>query len=198
MREFIYFSNRARTSGNFDSSKLMDAGRMDIAIHFLINSFFLSHKVRENIKLHLIFNGPPRPPAHLELFPNGKITSGSITLSKKNIAGLIKKLLYKLKPDAKTIIEEGYSIEKKSLFKVIADLKEENKELYVLDNKGEDIRDIKFPKNSVFILADQEGFPQKELKRLKSLCVPISVGKQTYFASQVITIVNNELDRQGI
>jgi len=83
MREFLYFSNKAKTTGNFDSNKLMDAGRMDIAIHVLINAFFLSHKVRENTKLHLIFNGPPRPPAHLELFPNGEKTSGNITLSKK-------------------------------------------------------------------------------------------------------------------
>lgn len=198
MREFIYFSNRAKTTGNFDTTKLMEAGRMDIAIHVLINTFFLSHKVRENTKLHLIFNGPPNPPAHLELFPNGQITSGKITLSKKNVAGLIKKLLYKLNRNKKITVEPGYEIEKKSLFKVINDLQEENKEIYVLDVKGEDIRNIKFKENSVFILADQDGFPRKELKKLKALTHPISVGKNMYFASQIITIVNNELDRQGI
>ena len=198
MREFIYFSNKARTTGNFDSSKLMDAGRMDIAIHVLINTFFLSHKVRDNTKLHLIFNGPPNPPAHLELFPQGSIKSGNITLSKKNVAGLIKKLLYKLNNKKKTIVEPGYEIEKKSLFKVIDELKNKGKELYVLDSKGEDIRNIKFKEDSVFILADHDGFPKKELKKLKSLTTPISVGKNTYFASQVVTIVNNELDRQGI
>lgn len=198
MREFIYFSNKAKTTGNFDTSKLMEAGRMDIAIHVLINAFFLSHKVRENTKLHLIFNGPPNPPAHLELFPNGQMTSGNITLSKKNVAGLIKKLLYKLNKNKKIEVEPGYEIEKKSLFKVIDELEKQDKEIYVLDSKGEDIRDIKFNKNSVFILADQDGFPKKELRKLKSLTKPISVGKNTYFASQVITIVNNELDRQGI
>lgn len=195
MREFIYFSNKARTSGNFREDKLMDAGRMDIAIHVLINAFFLSHKIRENTKLHLVFNGPPNPPQHLEIFPNGKKTSGKITLSKKNVAGLIKKLLYKSRGEKKTTVEEGYEIEKKSLFKVLADLEE--KDIYILDAKGEDIRNISFSKDSVFVLADQDGFPQKELKKLKSLGKAISVGKQTYFASQVITIVNNELDRQN-
>ncbi|MAG07687.1 hypothetical protein CMI46_02630 [Candidatus Pacearchaeota archaeon] len=198
MRSFIYFSNKARTSGNFNVNKLMDAGRMDIAIHTLINTLFLSHKVRENTKLHLIFNGPPSPPQHLEIFPDGNKSSGSITLSKKNVAGLIKKLLYKSSPKKQVEVEPGYTIEKKSLFKVIADLQKEDKQIYILDSKGEDIRKIKFQDNSVFILADQDGFPRKELKKLKSLGTSISVGKQTYFASQVVTIVNNELDRQRI
>jgi len=198
MREFIYFSNKARTTGNFDINKLMDAGRMDIAIHTLINALFLSHKIRHDTKIHLVFNGPPNPPQHLEIFPQGEKTSGKITLSKKNVATLIKKMLYKSSPKKKTIIESGYEIEKKSLFKVIADLQEQDKEIYVLDAKGQDIRNIKFKNSPVFVLADQDGFPKKELKKLKSLATPISVGKQTYFASQVVTIVNNELDRQGI
>jgi len=198
MREFIYFSNNARTSGKFDASKLMEAGRLDIAIHVFINVFFLSHKIRDNTKLHLIFNGPPNPPQHLELFPDGRKTSGSIILSKKNVAGLIKKMLYKSRNDSKVEIEPGYTIEKKSLFKVIEELEEEGKEIYILDAKGKDVREIDFQDNSVLILADQDGFNKKELKKLKSLGQSVSVGKQTYFASQVITIVNNELDRQGI
>ncbi len=205
MREIIYFSNKARTSGNFDTSELMGAGRMDIAIHVLINAFFLSHKLRQDTKLHLIFNGPPNPPMHLELFP-GKVIpetgkqagSDSPDISKKDVANLIKKMLYKCKKDGKNEVWTGYSIEKKSLFKVIDELIREEKQIYILDEKGEDIRKVKFADNPVFVLADQEGFPKKELRKLKSLGTSISVGKPVYFASQVVTIVQNELDRQGI
>ncbi|MEA3329357.1 MAG: tRNA (pseudouridine(54)-N(1))-methyltransferase TrmY [Nanoarchaeota archaeon] len=204
MRDFIYFSNKARTSGNFSTSDLMKAGRMDIAIHVLINAFFLSHKIRTDTKLHLIFNGPPSPPAHLELFPGNVIPEtgkqagkNQPDISKKDVANLIKKMLYKLHKE-KTEVWPGYTIEKKSLFKTIDQLIEEGKEIYILDAKGEDIRKIKLKNNSVFVLADQDGFPKKELKKLKTLGTPIRVGKQTYFASQVITIVNNEIDRQGI
>ncbi len=198
MREFIYFSNKARTSGNFDTRKLMDAGRMDIVCHVLIHSFFLSHKIRENTKLHLVFNGPPNPPQHFEIFPNGRRTSGSITLSKKDVANLIKKMLYKSRGGKRIEVEKGYEIEKKSLFKVIGELKKQGKEIYVLDVKGKDIRDVEFSSDAVFVLADQDGFPKKELKKLKSFANPVSVGRETYFASQVVAIVNNELDRQGI
>ena len=49
-------------------------------------------------------------------------------------------------------------------------------------------------KNSVFVIGDHEGFPKKEVKRFKN---KISVGPEIYFASQTITIINNELDRRG-
>ena len=55
MREFVYFSQSARTSGNFDTNDLMKAGRMDIAIHSFIQGVFLSHSFRKDMKFHFIF-----------------------------------------------------------------------------------------------------------------------------------------------
>ena len=75
---------------------------------------------------------------------------------------------------------------------------DEGKDLYVLDAKGEDIRDVKIGKNPVFILGDSSGFASKELKKLKTKATPVSVGNMTYFASQVVMLVNNELDRRKI
>ncbi|PIZ82603.1 hypothetical protein COX97_03955 [Candidatus Pacearchaeota archaeon CG_4_10_14_0_2_um_filter_05_32_18] len=200
MKEFIYFSNRAVTSGKYLSGNLMHAGRMDIAIHVLINSLFLSHKIREKTKVHLVFNGPPNPPQHLIIFPDGKNYSGNIQLSKKDVAGLIKKMLYKSNPNKITKVEEGYEIEKKSMFKVLDEMEKKGNEIYILDAKGDDIRKINFKKTStpVFIIGDHEGFNKKELKKLKSYGRTLSVGKETYFASQVVTIINNELDRQEV
>ncbi|MEM3113283.1 MAG: tRNA (pseudouridine(54)-N(1))-methyltransferase TrmY [Candidatus Pacearchaeota archaeon] len=210
MREFIYFSNSARTSGNFPADKLMEAGRMDIVVHVLINAFFLSHKLRKDVKVHLIFNGPPNPPQHLELFPGynenkekisipetGKSIGGDKPdISKKDMGGLIKKMLYKANNQKKVSVWPGFTIEKKSIFRVLDEMENENKKIYILDDRGKDIRSIEFGDNPIFILADHHGFNKKELKKLKSYGKAISVGKQTYFASQVVTIVNNELDRQ--
>ncbi|MFA5992652.1 MAG: tRNA (pseudouridine(54)-N(1))-methyltransferase TrmY [Candidatus Pacearchaeota archaeon] len=198
MREFIFFSNQARTSGNFDTTRLMDAGRMDIAVHVLIHAFFISHRLREDTKLHMIFNGPPDPPKHLMIFPQGRKTTGNITISKKDVANLIRKMLFKYKPGKKIVVEDGYEVEKKSLFKIVDEMLDEGKELYVLDAKGEDIRTVEIGKNPVFILGDSSGFASKELKKLKTKATPVSVGNMTYFASQVVILVNNELDRRKI
>jgi len=86
MRHFVYFSSEARTSGNFNVSELMKAGRMDIVIHVIINSFFLSHSLRDDVKLHLIFYGAPDPPKHIEIQ-----VKPETRLSKKDVANLIKK-----------------------------------------------------------------------------------------------------------
>ena len=192
MRNFVYFSSSARTSGNFDMNDLMGAGRMDIAIHVIINAFFLSHKLRDDVVLHLVFYGMPDPPKHIEIR-----ISGETNVSKKDVATLIKKILYKYKPGQRTEVVPGCFIEKKSFLDVIEELSAEGKEIFILDESGVSIREADIKDNSVFVIGDHDGFPQKELKRLKKNFKMVSVGPKVYFASQVVTILNNELDLRG-
>jgi tRNA (pseudouridine54-N1)-methyltransferase len=198
MREFVYYSRTAPTSGNYVKEDLMDSGRLDIAIHSVISTFFLSHNLREDTKLHLVFAGPPDPVKHLEITPEtiGVTGMDKIYLNKKDISRIIKKMLYKYREGEKREVFPGYFIEKKPLLKLTEELSFQDKELFILDPKGEDIRKVIIPDNSVFILGDHKGLPPKDLKRLKKICTPITIGKRTYFASHTIAIVNNELDRR--
>ncbi len=205
MREFVYFSQSARTSGNFDTNELMKAGRMDIAIHSFIQGVFLSHALREDVVFHFVFYGQPDPPKHIEIhaktnkgIPETGQKAGSLDVSKKDVGSLIKKILYKYREGRKTEVFPGCFVEKKSFFKLIEELEKEGKEIFLLDKKGEDIRKAKMGKNCVFILGDHEGLPKKELKRLKKMVRLISVGEKMYFASQTVAVVNNELDYRGI
>jgi tRNA (pseudouridine54-N1)-methyltransferase len=197
MREFIYYSRTAPTSGNFGTD-LMKAGRLDIAIHVVINSFFLSHKMRGDVRLNLLFAGPPNSPRNLELMPvlDGKSGIDKIYLSKKNVSAVLKKMLYKFKKEKKTEVFPGYWIEEKSFLKLIQEKANEGRNLYLLDPKGEDIRECDIGEDPIFILGDHLGMPSKELKRLKKICNLVTVGKKTYFASQTVSIVNNEIDRR--
>lgn len=196
MREFIYFSKNARTTGNFKD--LMEAGRMDIACHVVIASFFLSNAIRDDVKLHLVFYGPPDPPKHMEMKPRDREIADGIFLSKKDVAGLIKRMLYKYKKGTKNEVWPGFFIEKKSLFDLIEELKKAGKTIYILDKKGKNLRDIKIDKNAVFILGDHEGIGKKELRRIKQYAESISLGNKTYFASHSVVILNHELDtREG-
>jgi tRNA (pseudouridine54-N1)-methyltransferase len=201
MREFIYYSKTAPTSGAAIKQDLMKSGRLDIAIHTVIASLFLSHSLRTNTKLHLLFAGPPDPIKHLEFSPKTEGLTGvdKIYLSKKDISGLIKRMLYKYKPNTKTEVFPGYSVEKKNLLQLTQELSNQGKTLYLLDEKGEDIRKINIEKNPVFILGDHLGLQdKKELRRLKNICTPVTIGPETYFASHTVAIVNNELDRRSI
>jgi tRNA (pseudouridine54-N1)-methyltransferase len=78
----------------------MKAGRMDIAINVLISAFFLSHDIRKDVKLHLIFEGPPNPPVHIFIEYDA-----DLQISKKDVAGLIKRILYKCPKEMEKMIK---------------------------------------------------------------------------------------------
>lgn len=190
MREFIYYSKNAVTAGNFIKDDLKAAGRMDIVCNVIISTLFISNAMREDVKLHLIFEGQPNPPRHLVIESNE-----NMPISKKDIAGLIKKMLYK-SPDCEGLKEilPGCSIEKKSFEKLVQEMDKEGKNVFLMDDSGKDIRNLEIKDNIVYIIGDHEGFPrdkQKFLKRIDKL----TVGPKVLFASQVITILHNEIDR---
>ncbi|MEI6849460.1 MAG: tRNA (pseudouridine(54)-N(1))-methyltransferase TrmY [archaeon] len=198
MREFIYYSRTAPTSGNYITDDLQRSGRIDIAVHSVISTFFLSNKIRSDAKLHLCFAGPPDPQKHLELQPvtEGKTGIDKIYLAKKDVSGVLKKMLYKYREGEKNEVFPGFWIEKKGFLEVVKELEKAGRNLYILDPKGEDLRTVNIKENPIFILGDHKGLPAKELKRLKSICTPITIGPKVYFASQTIAIVNNEIDRR--
>ncbi len=197
MREFVYYSAKAVTAGNLIKEDLKKAGRLDIVCNFIVSVFFVSNAMRDDIRLHLIFDGGPNNPRHL-VFESNK----DMPISKKNVAGLIKRMLYKAKDEEGLLkIVPGGFIERKSFEKVVKELDKEGKDVFVLDGRGKDVRDIKLnmssDKNSVFLIGDHEGFPsgvKKFLKRVDG----ISVGPRILFASQVAVLLHNEMDRQHL
>lgn len=194
MKHFIYFSAKGVTSGKaMSQGNLMKAGRLDIAIHSFIQGVFLSHDFRKDVKFHFILYGMPDPPKHIEI-----TIQDDTPISKKDVATILKKLLYKYKEGEKREVFPGCFVEKKSLFRVMDELEEQDIEIFMLDKKGENLREIEIPDKCAFLLGDHEGLPRKENKRLKQRCTPVSVGDKTYFASQVVAVVNNELDYRGL
>ncbi|MEA3413942.1 MAG: hypothetical protein U9Q99_00235 [Nanoarchaeota archaeon] len=193
-RHFIYFSKEGTTSGKVISQgNLIRAGRIDIAIHSFIQAVYLSNNFRKDVVFHFLLYGGPDPPKHIEI----QVKDES-QISKKDVANILKRLLYKYKPGEKTEVLPGCFVEKKSLQGVIKELTEKDVECFILDKKGKSIREVEIPKECAFILGDQEGIPKKELKYLKKYLTLISVGPHMYFASQTVAVVNNELDFRGI
>ncbi|MBT6690169.1 hypothetical protein HN903_03620 [archaeon] len=191
MREFVYYSANAVTAGNLIGDNLMQAGRMDIVCNFIVSVFFVSNAMRENVRLHLIFDGGPNNPRHIVMESNSEMP-----ISKKNVAGLIKRMLYKAKDEeGLREIVPGCSIERKGFEKVLMDLDKEGKNVLLLDGRGKDVREIEL-EDAVFVIGDHDGFPsgmKKFLKRVDG----VSVGPRVLFASQVAVILHNELDRRS-
>lgn len=194
MKHFVYFSKDGTTSGKILSQgNLMKAGRIDIAIHSFIQAVYLSNDFRKDVVFHFVLYGMPDPPKHIEI----QVKDES-QISKKDVANLLKKLLYKCKEGEKREIVPGCFVEKKSFEKVIENLIKQNVKCFILDKNGKNIRDVEIPRNCAFILGDQDGIPRAEMKNLKKYLEKVSVGDKMYFASQTVAVVNNELDYRGI
>ncbi len=194
MREFIYYSKSAVTSGTFIKEDLMQAGRMDIAINVVISCFFLSHDIRKDVRLHLVFEGRPNPPVHIKIEYDK-----NLPISKKDVAGLIKRILFKCPREKGKVVNvfPGCFVEKKSLNELIEELDLQGKNIFLLDKNGEDIRNINLKGNEVFLIGDHEGFPHEKKPLLKRID-KISVSLKTLFASHVVVLIHNEIDRQSI
>ena len=91
------------------------------------SAFFLSHSLRDDVVIHLIFYGAPDPPKHIEIHVNEETK-----VSKKDVANLIKKILYKYRPGQKTEAVSGCFVEKKSFLDVIKEITKEGKEIFIL------------------------------------------------------------------
>ena len=189
MRTFIIYSKSASTSfNNFDLKK---AGRWDILIHSVINSFFLSNSLRDDCIIYLVLMGKPNPPKTIKI----KLDK-DILISKKNILKNIQVCLkksQKLKDNISFLeVSSGFEVSNKDLLNLLVDLKDFD--IFILDKFGEDISKTKFRENTAFILGDYDGFDKKLKKKVKSLKKISLCSHKTYFTSQSITILNYILD----
>lgn len=192
MREFVYYSKNAVTAGNLIKDDLKKAGRLDIVCNFIVSTFFISNAMRSDMRLHLIFDGGPNNPRHLVFESNE-----DMPISKKNVAGLIKRMLYKAKgEEGLREIVPGCWIERKGFEKLLKGLDSEGKDVLVLTKGGKDVRDLDLKGNEVFVIGDHKGFPKGMRKFLKRVD-RVSVGPRVLFASQVATILHNEMDRKS-
>ena len=86
----------------------------------------------------------------------------------------------------------GIRVERESFQGLIRSLSHRN--IYVLEEKGRDIRDVEFGVDPVFVLGDQVGLPKKDEAFALRFGTKISIGKKPYLAATCIDVINYMLD----
>ena len=71
----------------------------------------------------------------------------------------------------------------------------QGRNVYLLDEGGEDVEGMELDEDGVFILGDHEGIPESVIKNITS-AKKVSIGPRSYLASQCITFINILLDRK--
>lgn len=178
MIEFILFSRKGRTDGNFKS--LREAGRLDLVYQCLLMAFFTSGAIRRDVVFHVILGGPPTPPIHLVF--NG-MQLRDVRTDERTWEAILRNIL-------SGRVHPGVEIRRESFQSLLR--KKVN--VIVLEEKGKHITDIEIGKNPVFVLGDQVGLPRKDEKFALRYGRKVSLGKKTYLAATCIDIINYFLD----
>jgi tRNA (pseudouridine54-N1)-methyltransferase len=191
MRTFVLYARKARTDNNFRLDDLINAGRMDLVCRCISSALWLSHNVREDVRIFIVLNGPSNPPVTI-CFQGSKLSK--VYVDEVTNAKWIKKLL-SMKFGKDWLDVDATKIARKSFQDILTEL---NGKAYVLHEKGEFIENVKIDKNPSFVLGDQIGLPNKEEKFALRNGEKISLGKNVYLASSCISIINWVCDKNGI
>lgn len=69
--------------------------------------------------------------------------------------------------------------------------------VFLLDRKGQDVREVSVPRNAAFLLTDHVPMPKKLARSLvRRGAIPVSLGPVMLHASQCVVVVQNEIDRR--
>jgi tRNA (pseudouridine54-N1)-methyltransferase len=188
MKQFILYASKAVTSPDFTLDDLPGSGgRMDLVARCICNALWISHDLRRDTCIHIVACGTPNPPVVISFF--GDRLRG-VSPDERNIAAWIKKALALKRKNP------GISIRKLSFQQLIEKLASGRNAFYILTEKGIDIGSVKLKANPVVILGDHEGLPKEAdefVERFEH--EKISLGSVSYLASQCISVVHYELDK---
>ena len=85
----------------------------------------------------------------------------------------------------------------KTSFEALVKSKAENCKVYVLEEGGKNIAEVKLHSDAVFVIGDHVDLPKKAEVYALRYGEKVSLGKQPYLAASCINVLNYLLDRQS-
>jgi len=189
MKQFILYTSKAVTSPDFSLDDLPGSGgRMDLVARCICNALWISHDLRRDSCIHVVACGSPNPPVVISFYGD---RLRDVSPDERNIAAWIKKALAKKRKNP------GINIRKLSFQQLVEELASAGNFFYILHEQGRDISEVKLKGDSVFVLGDHIGLPEKEEKFVARFeHDKISLGTTSYLASQCVTVLHYVLDKK--
>ncbi len=182
MRDFVLLS---RTSSDKVDLNNLSFGRWDVIARCINSAIWVAHGLRQ-ARIHVVL-GASDPPKTVVFDSNIR----KVNPDEKNIAGWVSKVL---KAESEN---PGIAVEENSFQGVIKSFS--GRKFYILHEKGKDISEIEFVENPVFVLGDHIGLPPRDEEFVQRFDHElVSIGPNSYLASQCMSYINIELDRRGI
>jgi len=193
MRQFIVVGHDAPTTSDFSLEDLPGAGRLDVLCRCVNSAFFLSHALREDVRVHLVladeyvvrFEG-----AELRrLNPDERSTAALIRGALEAREGAIGAM--EANPSPGVYIGKGD-------FESTARSVAEESTLIELHEGGQPVVELEPPSDPAFVLSDHHDFTDAEADCLAEVADErVSLGSQALHADHAITVAHNYLDTDG-
>ncbi len=183
MREFVLYSRKGRTDGDFKTLK--EAGRLDTVYQCILTSIFKSHAHRPGVVFHAVLGGPPRPPLRIRIDGD---TLRDVRVDERSWEAILRSVL-------RGKAHPGISVDVMSIQGLVKRKHADGYKIYVLEEKGEDISECDLSGDILVVLGDHIGLPKKDEKFLLRFGRKMSLGRETYLAASCIDIVNYVIDR---
>ncbi|HEC75809.1 MAG TPA: tRNA (pseudouridine(54)-N(1))-methyltransferase TrmY [Thermoplasmatales archaeon] len=188
----FYLKSHAVTHPNINMNDLPgSAGRIDIVARCINSAFWLSYGIRKDVVFHTILHGEPSPPVYIRI-EGDKLRK--VSPDERNIAIFIKKAIERMKENMEVESTPGIFVSKKSFNELLEENKD--KDFYLLDEKGEEIDNVKIGRKPFFLIGDNMDFEEEEKEIIyKYGAKSVSLGKKSYLSSHCITILNWLMDK---
>jgi tRNA (pseudouridine54-N1)-methyltransferase len=194
MRQFVVIGHDAPTTPDFSLDDLPGgAGRLDVLCRCVNSAFFLSHALREDVRVHLllgdeytvIFEGNDLR----RLNPDERSTAALIRGALEDRQEAIGPRPYESSP--------GVSIARRNVettLETVAD----GGALIQLHEEGEPAGEVERPENPVFVLSDHHDFTPEESEHVADLADRrLRLGPEALHADHAITVAHHWLDTEG-
>ena len=194
MRQFLVIGHDAPTDAEFSLDDIAGgAGRLDVLCRCVNSAFFLSHDIREDVRVHLVlsdeytvtFDG-----ADLQrLNPDERSTAALIRGALEQRAEAIGHQPVETSPGV-SLYRMGFEA---TLSRVSRDAT-----VVQLHEEGEPLVEASPPTDPLFVLSDHHDFAPSERDSLKAAADRrVRVGPELLHADHTVTVAHNYLDTDG-
>lgn len=194
MRQFLVVGHDAPTEPDFSLDDIAGgAGRLDVLCRCVNSAFFLSHDLREDVKVHLVLSDE-----YTVSFDGASLRR--LNPDERSTAALIKGALEeKREAIGHQPVETSPGV---SLYRmgVEATFERVSRDATVvqLHEEGEPLVDAEPPVDPLFVLSDHHDFAERERELLaENADRRVRVGPELLHADHTITVAHNYLDTEG-
>ncbi|EMA28824.1 tRNA (pseudouridine(54)-N(1))-methyltransferase TrmY [Haloarcula japonica] len=194
MRQFVIIGHDAPTTPEFSLDDLAGAaGRLDVLCRCVTSAFFLSHAIREDVRVHLILSDE-----YTVTFEGSDLRR--LNPDERSTAALIRKALEEREEAIGHIPVEtspGVSLTRRGFEGTLDDVASRGT-IVQLHEDGDPVVDVAPPSDPVFVLSDHHDFREEEGVLLADHADErVSLGPKALHADHSITVVHNYLDTAG-